>query len=1084
MLLAVLSALSGSAQATTFTTPVDADYGDITNSVYLSKDDFPAGAPAAVLCLTDSYTTALAATVLAHAAGGPLLLTSAATLSPSATNELRRLEVATVYVVGLPPALVDALRTALPDLPPEAFVVLDGCDQYQNAALMAAQVKTLTGQTPERVFLVPGDVYGSSLAAAAVAAAQDWPLLLTPQAGPLPAPSAQAIQALGVTRGVRVDTSVEVGVAGFVVEKTILGTTSPADDPGSRYSEALEVAQYAVSQGWASWSDLAIGEEQGGSVPYSTNFPDNVLLATHIARAGGAYVLARSTGLLPALAAALRAHGHDIEHVAFMRPDYSQILSGAWSFAAIRQVKSLNAPRVTALSRSSGPLSGGGPLTVTGTGFSGAVSLTLGKTELPASGWHVDSDTSLTIAALPAATQTGPMEVLVTNYWHVSPSSPADVYLYTPASGPDLTAMAAVTEAIKYLGKPYIWAGASPSVGFDCSGLTMYVYNQFTSLTGVTLPHKSTYQAGYGTPVAKEDLLPGDLVFFGSPVSHVGMYVGNGLMVNAPRSGDLVCIEDVFRTNYTSARRLISPYVRLEQTDSLLAYTGDWNLDTGNSSASGGSYGYADDEGATVTVSFTGTYLRWISKKSPAYGLARVSLDGKDQGTVDLYRPYTSYQEKVWDTGPLEEGLHTVTISWTGTATGGDTNIGLDAFDALGAFVPAQAASVPVRYEDTDRRVLYTGLWDNLASPAASGACLRTVSAAGQAQITFQGTSVAWVGMKGPASGLARVSLDGKDQGTVDLYSASARYDQTLWSITGLLDGPHTLVVAWTGSKNPASTGATISLDAFAVTGTLLTPAGLTRSEQTEELLSYTGTWYTFSTTSASAGSYRRARSAAAVTVHFSGTYLSWVATAGTTLGRARVSLDGGPTQTVDLARSAVAYQQSVWASGLLTEGEHTVVISWDASADKYVSVDAFDVLGTLTDGTVPPAAAVRYEQTDSRIIKSGSWYDFPKPGLASAGSYGRSATPGASATISFTGTRLDWIGMKGTTTGIAQVYLDGEQVSSVDLSATVASYQVTLWSSGPLSDGPHTVKIVRSDASAPGKYVTLDAVDIWGAIQ
>ncbi len=158
-----------------------------------------------------------------------------------------------------------------------------------------------------------------------MAAANGWPILLTPQAGPFSTYSAQAIAGLGVTHGVRVDTSVDPGVAGFTVTKTIMGSTS-TDDPGARYSEALEMAEYAVQQGWASYSSLGIGEEQGGSVAYSVNFPDNVLLASHIARMGGAYVLTKSTGLISAVSAALKAHGEDIDYVAFMRPDYDQIV--------------------------------------------------------------------------------------------------------------------------------------------------------------------------------------------------------------------------------------------------------------------------------------------------------------------------------------------------------------------------------------------------------------------------------------------------------------------------------------------------------------------------------------------------------------------------------------------------------------------------------------------------------------------------------------------------------------------------------------------------------------------------------------
>ena len=112
-----------------------------------------------------------------------------------------------------------------------------------------------------------------------------------------------------------------------------------------------------------------------------------------------------------------------------------------------------------------------------------------------------------------------------------------------------------------------------------------------------------------------------------------------------------------------------------------------------------------------------------------------------------------------------------------------------------------------------------------------------------------------------------------------------------------------------------------------------------------------------------------------------------------------------------------------------------------------------------------------------------GTWYDF-YTAPASAGSYGRSCTSGASATIYFDGTRLDWIGMKGLTTGIADVYLDGVKKATIDLAAPYPTYNVRVWSTGTLADGLHRVKIVRSSASALGKYVTLDAVDIWGTIK
>ncbi len=108
-----------------------------------------------------------------------------------------------------------------------------------------------------------------------------------------------------------------------------------------------------------------------------------------------------------------------------------------------------------------------------------------------------------------------------------------------------------VDYALKFLGTPYVWAGSGPS-GFDCSGFTMYVYRHF----GISLPHSSSMQSGYGSAVARADLQPGDLVFFYSPIHHVGLYIGGGKMVNAAGTGKGVRI-DYLWSSYNSARRIV-----------------------------------------------------------------------------------------------------------------------------------------------------------------------------------------------------------------------------------------------------------------------------------------------------------------------------------------------------------------------------------------------------------------------------------------------------------------------------------------------------------------------------------------------
>ncbi len=143
---------------------------------------------------------------------------------------------------------------------------------------------------------------------------------------------------------------------------------------------------------------------------------------------------------------------------------------------------------------------------------------------------------------------------------------------------------------------------------------------------------------------------------------------------------------------------------------------------------------------------------------------------------------------------------------------------------------------------------------------------------------------------------------------------------------------------------------------------TLAADAGVAKSEQTDTRLSYAGSWSTFSTASASSGSYKRANtSGSSVTIPFKGTSLTWIATKGVTTGLADVSIDGRPAVTVDLAAPSATYQQKVWSTGVLADGYHTVRISWNERniAGKYINVDAVEVAGAL-------ASTTRVEQTKS----------------------------------------------------------------------------------------------------------------------
>ena len=120
------------------------------------------------------------------------------------------------------------------------------------------------------------------------------------------------------------------------------------------------------------------------------------------------------------------------------------------------------------------------------------------------------------------------------------------------AAAPSEAAATVVETALAQLGDPYVWGASGPDE-FDCSGLTQYAY----ASVGMSLPHSSSAQSGMGRPVSRAQLQPGDLVFFYEPVSHVGIYIGNGRMVHARTYGQPVAVTSVDMNGYASARRLL-----------------------------------------------------------------------------------------------------------------------------------------------------------------------------------------------------------------------------------------------------------------------------------------------------------------------------------------------------------------------------------------------------------------------------------------------------------------------------------------------------------------------------------------------
>lgn len=130
-------------------------------------------------------------------------------------------------------------------------------------------------------------------------------------------------------------------------------------------------------------------------------------------------------------------------------------------------------------------------------------------------------------------------------------ATPGPQLAIPPPPAPNGNVQAVLDAAYSVIGTPYRWGGSTPETGFDCSGFTMWAWSH----AGVSLPHSSAGQYSALPHVDRADLQPGDLVFFYSPISHVGIYVGGGRMIDSPHTGTVVQVRPIYWENFVGAAR-------------------------------------------------------------------------------------------------------------------------------------------------------------------------------------------------------------------------------------------------------------------------------------------------------------------------------------------------------------------------------------------------------------------------------------------------------------------------------------------------------------------------------------------------
>ena len=446
-----------------------------------------------------------------------------------------------------------------------------------------------------------------------------------------------------------------------------------------------------------------------------------------------------------------------------------------------------------------------------------------------------------------------------------------------------------------------------------------------------------------------------------------------------------------------------------------------------------------------ATVAGTITVNASVSPLGVLVGGVQFKLDGANLGTEDTAAPYSVS----WNTTTAGNGSHTLTAV---------------ARDALGLLYGSNPVTVTVSNAPPPDTTPPTV---SITAPASGATVSGTTTVSASASDN--------VGVAG-----VQFLVDGSNLGSEDTaspYSVS-------WNTSTASNGSHSLTAV---ARDAAGNRTTSS--AVGVTVSNTSPPSTTRFEETAATLAPAGTWS--QTTSASTGvtlsggqAVYAGAAGATATFTFSGTGVNWIGFQCEQCGTASVHLDGSVVATVDTyAPSRPAASGAMYSTTGLASGSHTLVIeatgtSNVSSTGAFIIVDAFDVEGATSGGG---GSTTRLEETDPSVSYAGTWYSQTRNDL-SGGTVVESSDPNGTATLTFGGTGVSWIGFRGPWAGIAQVYLDGTLKATVDTYGPTEQAQVVMYTASGLAAGSHTVMIKVTGTWSPASssaWVVLDAFDV-----
>lgn len=510
-----------------------------------------------------------------------------------------------------------------------------------------------------------------------------------------------------------------------------------------------------------------------------------------------------------------------------------------------------------------------------------------------------------------------------------------------------------------------------------------------------------------------------------------------------------------------------------QEVDPGVEFSGAWKP-LANPADAGSASVYAN-ENASFTVTFRGTGIAWVGRRSPSSGIATVTIDGKQVGSVDRYSSINEFQQQLFVTTDLPLGTHVLTVTADGrknaAATGSSHHL-----DAVVVF-DGGGANGPGVYEENSSALEFTGTWATHSSSLDSGGA--SVSAGGPATVTlqFEGDEVEWLGRRATSGGIAEVILDGKRLDDVDRRASSSQYQQSLLRLTGLGAGSHVLTISWS-SDNTQTSGSRIHLDALIVRKAAdPAPAG-TYEESSKQLL-LSGPWIRTQAALDSGGSSMYSSSAASASLTFDGSAVQWVGRRSASSGIAEVLIDGKVVKRVDRYSATNEYRQVLFEQQGLAAGTHTITVRWtgeaaSAATSNAIHFDAF-VVEDVSDPSVATAGVV--DESDPLVRYRGGWTSATH--ASDWGGTSKYASASSSATLTFEGTGIAWVARTTPTSGIASVTIDGVRQDDVDRYSAKTEFQKVVFRKTDLEPGRHTITVAwtsKDGAGPAGGAMHMDA--------